>query len=134
MVDSIISPVDDAPWLHRQETGPDQPRELGQRFIGDLDSGPWIYVNSLEPDRVVPPHVHTEDEVMIVLDGELRVGDRVCGPGTVVFNRAHNEYGFTVGSTGVRFINIRSGLAEMAVAGKKINPWAHAERMDPTSQ
>jgi uncharacterized cupin superfamily protein len=122
-VDSVIMHVDEAPWLHKQDTPPGQQRPLGQRFIGDLEAGPWIYVNNLEPGRVVPPHTHTQSETFYVVEGDITIGDRVCGPGTVVYMKAGTEYGFTVGQNGVSFVNIRSGLAEMKVEGATVDPW-----------
>jgi len=122
-MDSVIMHVDEAPWLHKQDTPPGQPRPLGQRFIGDLEAGPWIYVNNLEPGRVVPPHTHTQSETFYVVEGDIMVGDRVCGPGTVVYMKAGIEYGFMVGQSGVSFVNIRTGLAQMAVEGATVDPW-----------
>ncbi|MDA1216340.1 MAG: cupin domain-containing protein [Chloroflexi bacterium] len=122
-MDSVIMHVDEARWLHKQDTPPGQPRPLGQRFIGDLETGPWIYVNNLEPGRVVPPHTHTQSETFYVVEGDITVGDRVCGPGTVVYMKAGTEYGFTVGQNGVSFVNIRTGLAQMAVDGATVDPW-----------
>lgn len=130
MVDSIISSVQEAPWLYKLDTPPGQPREWGQRFLGDKDAGPWVYLNSLEPDRVVPPHVYSMDEVMYVIEGQMTVGERVCGPGTILYNKAFHEYGFTVGPEGVLFLNVRNGLANYAEADGVKDPWAGAKPGD----
>lgn len=124
MVDSIISSLATAPWLHKLDTPSGQIREWGQRFLGDMENGPWIYINSLEPNRTVPPHVHSADEVVVVMEGHIIVDGKECGPGTIIYNKAFNEYGFMVGPDGVLFVNIRSGLATYAEEGSVVDPWA----------
>jgi hypothetical protein len=58
------------------------------------------------------------------------MGNRKCGPGTVVFIEANTQYGFEVWDAGVRFLNIRQGLAKFAEAGGAgVNPY----RTDPES-
>ncbi|MCH7789781.1 MAG: cupin domain-containing protein [Acidobacteria bacterium] len=56
----------------------------------------------------VPPHSHSVDELMIILEGGCEVGG---GPqlsaGDVVEVPAQTEYGFTVGDEGIRFIVVR---------------------------
>lgn len=118
---AIIIHIDEAPW----KTSPRKDAKgnpWGSRFIGDLQNGPWININSLEPNKVVPPHTHTENEVIYIVEGDLTVGDRLCGPGTVVYMEKGTEYGFTVGKKGVRFLNIRNGLAQFQMGGKTIDP------------
>ena len=57
---------------------------------------------------------HDHDEVMYILEGGFSMGARRCGPGTVVFIEAETQYGFEVWDEGVRFLNIRPGLARYA--------------------
>lgn len=109
---SLIMHIDQAPWLHG---GPDQPgEEYNQQLIGDREKGPWVNIISLDPGRVAPPHSHSQDEVIYIVDGELTMGDRVCGPGTVLFIERDTEYGFVTGSEGVRFLNLRPGPARFS--------------------
>ena len=80
---SIIMHIDEASWVWGQPRRVDGPlEETGSQFIGDLEKGPWIYINSVEPNSTVEPHSHTEDEVIYIVEGSLTIGDRTCGPGT----------------------------------------------------
>jgi hypothetical protein len=55
------------------------------------------------------------------------MGRRRCGPGTVLYIEAGTQYGFQVWDEGVRFLNIRQGLASYTEAGKATaNPYAEA--------
>ncbi len=131
MLESVITNFAEASWLNRLDTPPGQPRDWGQKFVGDLESGPWIYLNSLEPDRNVPSHAHSEDEIMVVLEGEMTIGERICGTGTVIYNKAGTEYGFTVGAAGVLFVNIRTGLSTYLEDGETKDPWAQGRKAEP---
>lgn len=75
----------------------------------------WLHENSFAP-RDAPPgagaagvHAHSEDEIIFVLDGELRLGDRACGPGTALAIAADAFYSFSPGPLGLRFVNFRAG-------------------------
>ena len=119
----IIMHVDEAPFLYGGPTPKGGPRERGGRFIGDLEKGPWIHCNTLEAGTDAAPHSHDFDEVMLVIEGEFSMGNRVCGPGTVLFLAAGTQYGFKVGPEGVRFLNVRTGKATITSGGKTWNPY-----------
>ena len=110
MEKAIIMHIDEAPWVWGQPRPADGALETGSQFIGDLEKGPWIYINSLGANSAVDTHSHTEDEVIYIVEGSLTIGDRTCGPGTVMAIEKDTEYEFTVGPEGVRFLNIRPGL------------------------
>ena len=66
----------------------------------------------------------TVRQVMYVVEGGFSMGQRQCGPGTVLFIEANTQYGFEVWDEGVRFLNIRQGLARYTVAGQQsIDPY-----------
>lgn len=68
-----------------------------------------LFQISLEPDEVVEPHGHHEDEIVYVVEGELRfAGDRICGVGSAVFVPGLTVYGFQAGPAGARFLNFRA--------------------------
>ena len=121
---SIIMHIDEAPWLRGKPRRPNGPIEKGNQLIGDMSNGPWIHINSVSPNEVITPHSHTEDEVIVIMEGSLTVtGDRTCGPGTVIFIEKDSEYGFNAGPEGVRFLNIRQGLAKTTSGGSTENTW-----------
>lgn len=125
----VIQHIDDAPWVRGGPRGTGDHPDGGGQLIGDLEKGPWVHVNWLPPGTVAPPHSHSHEEVIYVLEGGFSMGKRECGPGTVVYIAADTQYGFKVGEQGVRFLNIRQGLATYKEAGKEAsNPYAEASK------
>ena len=105
---SLIMHIDEAPWVHG---GPGKQGTFGEQLIGDLEKGPWVLVITIEPNHTAAPHSHDRDETIYVLDGEMKLGDQFCGPGTIIHLEKETEYTFTSGSHGVRFLNVRHGPA-----------------------
>ncbi len=133
---AIIMHVEDAPYLNGEKRKPGEPMPRASQLIGDLDKGPWIHINSIGPNGGAVPHTHSQDEVIFILEGELTMGARKCGPGTVVYIEKDTQYGFKVGPEGVRFLNVRPGLATYTpVGGKERDPYrkSAASRMAQTS-
>lgn len=133
---AIITHVDDAPYLHGPRRKPGEPMPRASQLIGDLEKGPWIHINSVGPGGGAKPHSHSQDEVMYVLEGELQMGARRCGPGTVIYIEKDTQYGFTAGPEGVRFLNVRPGLATyIPVGGQPRDPYRKpsASRMAKTT-
>ncbi|MBW8754293.1 MAG: hypothetical protein JF595_09085 [Sphingomonadales bacterium] len=77
----------------------------------------WLHENHFPGGR--PPltpeqekqgiHSHSEDEIIFVTDGGIRLGNRLYGPGTAVAIAADTLYSFTTGPEGLSFINFRAG-------------------------
>ncbi len=120
---AIIMHIDDAPWVRGEPRKPGDPMTNGGQLVGDMEKGPWIHVNCLPPNLVAPPHSHSHDETMYIVEGEFAMGNKECGPGTVLYIEKDTQYGFKVGPKGVRFLNIRQGLATITTAGKTANPY-----------
>lgn len=53
-------------------------------------------------------HAHTEDEIIFVTAGQIRLGNRLLGPGTALAVAANTLYTFTAGPDGLSFINFRA--------------------------
>lgn len=75
----------------------------------------WLHENQFV-GRDAPPrgdeagvHCHSEDEIIFVLDGALRLGERLYGPGTALAIAADAFYSFSPGPDGLRFVNFRAG-------------------------
>lgn len=68
----------------------------------------WLHENDfyvgLSPVAV---HSHSEDEIIFVREGELRVGNQHYGPGAALAIAANTKYGFQVGPNGLSFVNFR---------------------------
>jgi hypothetical protein len=75
----------------------------------------WLHENQFTPAFLTPeterrgPHRHTEDEIIFVTDGQIKLGNRLCGPGTALAIAAETMYSFNPGPDGVGFINFRAG-------------------------
>lgn len=124
---AVIMHIDDAPWVRGGPRGEGNHPDGGGQLVGDLEKGPWVHVNWLPGGTVAPPHSHDLDEVIYIVEGGLSMGRRRCGPGTVIYLEARTQYGFTVWDEGVRFLNIRQGLATYAEdGGLSMNPYAEA--------
>jgi hypothetical protein len=69
----------------------------------------WLHENDFYVGgNPVAVHSHSEDEIIFVRDGELRVGNRNYGPGTALAVAANTKYGFHVGPAGLSFVNFRA--------------------------
>ena len=57
---AIIKHIDEASWILGKPRRDDGTLENASQFIGDLEKGPWIHINSLEPNSAPSePHSHT---------------------------------------------------------------------------
>jgi hypothetical protein len=54
-------------------------------------------------------HSHTEDEIIFVIDGQIRLGTKLYGSGTALAIAADTLYSFTAGPDGLSFVNFRAG-------------------------
>jgi hypothetical protein len=69
----------------------------------------WLHENSYAmPDKETPVHSHSEDEVIFVHSGSVRLGNRLYGPGTALAIAADTKYGFFSGPGGLGFVNFRA--------------------------
>jgi len=67
----------------------------------------WLHGSQLPPLWPVVPHYHTEDEIIVVTQGEIRLGRVGYGPGAVLAVDAETRYAFSSGEDGLSFINYR---------------------------
>ena len=86
-----------------------------QPLLNHTDDEGWsvtCYIVPPESERkpyAVPRHYHEEDQVFIVLEGEVRQGNRRFGPGSGMFVPAGSTYGVQYGPEGARYLEIRHG-------------------------
>jgi hypothetical protein len=68
----------------------------------------WLHENDY-PDANVETavHSHSEDEVIFVRAGSIRLGNRHHGPGTALAIAANTKYGFFSGRDGLSLVNFR---------------------------
>jgi hypothetical protein len=67
----------------------------------------WLHETTLAPAGEVPLHAHSEDEIIVVLEGELLFGPRVLGTLGALAIPRQAHYSFRAGPGGLVFINFR---------------------------
>ncbi len=67
----------------------------------------WLHGNQLPEGQRVDRHYHTEDEIVVVTEGEILMGRLAYGRGSVLAIDAETQYAFTCGEGGLSFINYR---------------------------
>ncbi|MCJ2179421.1 hypothetical protein [Novosphingobium album (ex Hu et al. 2023)] len=75
----------------------------------------WLHENHFSGAEAPGPeeaargaHSHSEDEIIVVLDGSMRLGSKLVGPGTALAIAADTLYSFTPGPDGLSFVNFRA--------------------------
>lgn len=59
---------------------------------------PFVRLLEAEPNSYTAPHSHNEPEIMIVLEGRLIFNGKWCGPGTIVYVPADEDYWHSTGA------------------------------------
>ena len=67
-----------------------------------------LFEVEVQPGDRIEGHAHEHDEIIYVLKGELRFGQRHCPAGAAVYVPAHTLYGFSAGPDGCNFLNFRA--------------------------
>jgi hypothetical protein len=68
----------------------------------------WLHENDFYTgDHETALHSHSEDEVIFVRDGAIKLGNRLYGPGTALAIGANVKYEFWTGPEGMSFVNFR---------------------------
>jgi hypothetical protein len=77
----------------------------------------WLHENGFpgaEPvtpeDLTVGVHSHSEDEIIFIVSGEIRLGRKLFPAGTAIAIPGDTLYSFTAGPDGMAFVNFRAGL------------------------
>ncbi len=77
----------------------------------------WLHENyfpgggPLSPeDAAIAIHSHSEEEIIFVTAGAIRLGNRLCGPGTAIAIAADTLYSFAPGPDGLSFVNFRAAM------------------------
>lgn len=82
----------------------------------------WLLYTARSFAYESPVHSHSQDELIHVLRGEIRLGSLVAGPGATVFIAADQPYHFCSGPAGFAFLNYRRAASVMTIrpTGEKI--------------
>jgi hypothetical protein len=68
----------------------------------------WLHENEFaQADKETVLHSHSEDEIIFVRKGGIRLGNKLYPEGTALFIAADTKYGFHSGPEGLGFVNFR---------------------------
>jgi hypothetical protein len=87
------------------------PAERGVSLYFRHPGGPeelQLVETTFPPGAANEPHAHVVDEIIFVLEGEIRFGRRVFGVGSSVYIPKLTLYSFRAGAQGVTFLNFRA--------------------------
>ncbi len=77
----------------------------------------WLLYTARSFAYESPVHSHSQDELIHVLRGEIRIGSLAAGPGASIFIAANQRYQFRAGPDGFAFLNYRRAGSEMTIRG-----------------
>jgi len=78
----------------------------------------WLHRTTADTSGYyVPPHYHSEDEIIVITDGQMQVGARFLGVGGAIAIAERAAYSFRAGPEGLSFINFRNADPYYALAG-----------------
>ena len=82
----------------------------------------WLLFTARSFGYESPVHSHSQDELIHVLRGQIRIGSLTAVPGSSVFITADQPYRFRSGDEGFAFLNYRRGASVMTLrrSGEKI--------------
>jgi mannose-6-phosphate isomerase-like protein (cupin superfamily) len=70
-----------------------------------------MFVVDCREEKKGPPHHHSQDEIIYILDGSITMGRAVYGRGSSLCIPAGTRYGFQGGVEGHRFFNFRADVS-----------------------
>ena len=86
-------------------------------YFDPAETGMMMRVVEYAPGCVVEAHSHAAPEAMYVLDGELKIGADIYGPGDALHIEPNTVYGpLSAGPGGVRFLLLFAGAPGMTPA------------------
>ena len=71
----VITNVQEAPWVRESQN--DAGRKTGVQVVGEVQEGMRAFIMNVAPDYETEVHSHSQDEVIVVVEGELRMGKPV---------------------------------------------------------
>lgn len=89
-----------------------------RKFLAQGEGGFFSQISWFPAGYTVPPHSHSHDELIMVLDGSLTVlgGGRTLHAFDSMVLEGGQEYGFAAGPDGLTFTTIRFGASTTELA------------------
>ena len=85
------------------------------------------------PNAAISVHAHVEDEIIYVVDGAIRLGNRVCGKGSSVFVARDTLYSFEAGPDGLHMVNFRARSDHSFITADEYSEQQKKARNTPSS-
>jgi uncharacterized cupin superfamily protein len=104
----FMKPVDVYPDSLKERLTAAEVADTSIRLHHGLPGKLQLFEIFLEPGLEISTHAHADDEIVVVTEGELQIGRRVCGPGSSFFIPGDTLYGFRAGTEGCRYLNFRA--------------------------
>lgn len=115
----VVRPFAAIEWVDEAKYGrvsADMARAAGKagalrKFMSRGEEGLFVQYSTLPADFHIPPHSHSQGEVLYVLKGSCTVepSGEVLGPNDSAVVPANAEYGLRSGAEGMEFLTIRAG-------------------------
>ncbi|MGE4431286.1 MAG: cupin domain-containing protein [Sphingobium sp.] len=67
-----------------------------------------LFEIAYEPGADIEVHAHHEDEIIYILGGSMKLGNRTVGPGSSLFVQGGTLYSFMAGPDGLKMLNFRA--------------------------
>jgi hypothetical protein len=98
--------------VHVVADPPPGPAQASSRSVTYADSScptctAWLHESVFTVPSRIGAHEHTEDELIFITRGEMRLGRKSLGPGAALAIDKDTQYGFETGPDGVNFLNYR---------------------------
>lgn len=75
------------------------------------ENEPELFEVRVGPTFETPQHAHTEDEIIFILDGSMRIGAKEYDAHSAILVPGDQLYRFKAGEQGCRFLNFRPSRA-----------------------
>src|SRR5579862_6123317 len=69
------------------------------------DQTPQLVELRYQPNAEIQVHSHDEEEIIYVLEGSMRINNRMVGPGACLYIAGRTFYGFHAGPEGLHILN-----------------------------
>jgi hypothetical protein len=102
--------VDDVPWTEviAQQHG-ERRVSVHEKFL-EWTAERMVVLGRYDPHVIIERHGHASDHLVYVVEGELRVGDRVCRPGTLIVLELGAKFGpLIAGAEGALLFEVWTG-------------------------
>ena len=111
-----VSDVDEANWIRSVDMAPpemvdtlepDEANTLINIHAEGSDDVLQLFEVKLPAGAKQRVHAHDTDEIIYVVGGAMRVGNRLLKPGSSLFVAGKTMYSFEAGPEGLQFLNFR---------------------------